>query len=245
MTIFIHLTKQNTISVSSQCAFSVQFCLVFANTNISIFYHHSWLESSHIVCLFAVKKVAVHIFAHLKIEYLCKNCSWILSSILILTEFLSGLGEIITVSTLSRLELKVFCFQSPLEYLGTSLGAHGNLLRNCGCMLLQHKEPLKYLFLHYRTPGPRQSFRRSVRLQGVPWAFCWAHDLQACLRCAVVKGLCFLVKELWEEATRLHSIKEDEKHGPELLRDLADSKAWALNCRGRGRKSLCLYEAGK
>lgn len=125
MTIFIHLTKQNTISASSQCSFSVQFCVIFANINTSIFYHHSWLESSHIVCLFAVKKVAVRIFAHLKTEYLCKNCSRILSSILILTEFLSDLGEIITVSTLSRLELKVFCFQSPLEYLGTLSGIVG------------------------------------------------------------------------------------------------------------------------
>lgn len=41
------------------------------------------MGSSHIVFLFAVKKVAGHMFAHLKIKYLCKNHSWILSSILI------------------------------------------------------------------------------------------------------------------------------------------------------------------
>jgi len=55
----------------------------------------------------------------------------------------------------------------------------------------------------FQVPGCRDSLRAlsAVRRDGPP----------SCRSCAVLEELCLQVEELWEEASRLCSIKEDER----------------------------------
>lgn len=124
----------------------MQLFLIFANINISIFYHHFWLVSPHIV-----QKLPGYIFAYLRIKYLGKNHSSVLSIVLILSEFQSSLDQI-PVSTFSRVKLKVLWFKSLPYFLAILSqiieGLTGTLWDIREYLLLPHKEPLP---LHHQN----------------------------------------------------------------------------------------------
>lgn len=233
---------------SSHWPFSVQLCLILANINISIFYHHSWLGSSHIVCLFAVKKVAGHMFAYPKIKHLCKNHSWILSSILILTEFLSSLDKIITVSTFSRLKLKVLCFQSPLEFLGTLseiVGALTEPSEELACTCCSHvKSHWSNSSFTIRLLDPDRASEggcdsENVTLQGIRLAGHMVSKPAGGVQLS--RGCASLWKNCRKRPPDCTASESREADWLNLLLDLAASRAWTFNCSGgAGKAYACM-----
>lgn len=61
-------------------------------------------------------------------------------------------------------------------------------------------------------------------------------------RCAVIKDLCHQVKELQEEVSSLHSIRDNEKEIDQIFSNTAASRAQTADCTEgrRVRQSLCL-----